>query len=459
MSAPGTKIRPGAALALAQSMAPPEVTGACHPACSLLPELSADEFAALVEDIREHGQRHPIIVDEAGVILDGRNRWRACQQLGIDPQVCEFKGDDAAKLALILSENLHRRHLSKGQRAMAVAMLRPEAKIGRGSDEQKVATKLGLSRERLRQARAVLAWAEHAGQAVLTGEVALNDAYQQMLEARQLERPAPPSPPPPDEPEVSEDEVFGALRDAAPRYPKQALSAPQRMRHQWNAMQKAKSQEQDSSDPGFGLSEGEAQEVTRGLNEQAAAAPAYEKAPWLASADDLREQYVVACQHWPHERRVKELERVMWALGVPAKSWATVQLPKPEPGKSRWDDGCFIRQMEAWAAGMLDADRVSPSAVQMLGERLLSLGRSRIGVPASPVEPVPTDANVEDDEAALRVWACDRDTAFLARNTTVSTYRLDRFKSGGALGYDGRRQLRELRAQIGQDAPETTAGQ
>jgi ParB-like chromosome segregation protein Spo0J len=171
-----------------------EVTGKCHPACELLPEMTEDEYRALVEDMREHGQRHPIIVDESGVILDGRHRWRACQKLGVEPQVRQFEGDDAAKLALILSENFHRRHMTKGQRAMVMALLRPEAKMGRGSDEEKVARNVGLSLQRIRLARAVLAWSEETARAVLTGAVSLDAAHQQMLEERQVERPAPPPP-------------------------------------------------------------------------------------------------------------------------------------------------------------------------------------------------------------------------------------------------------------------------
>jgi hypothetical protein len=57
-----------------------------HAATSLFPPLGDDEFAALVEDIREYGQRVPIVLVD-GVLVDGRHRLRACEQLGIEPKV------------------------------------------------------------------------------------------------------------------------------------------------------------------------------------------------------------------------------------------------------------------------------------------------------------------------------------------------------------------------------------
>lgn len=54
-----------------------------HPAADLFPMMTDDEYTELVESIRTHGQREPVWVDEQGRILDGRNRARACDQLGI----------------------------------------------------------------------------------------------------------------------------------------------------------------------------------------------------------------------------------------------------------------------------------------------------------------------------------------------------------------------------------------
>lgn len=88
-----------------------------HPIAEIFPLLEGKAFDALVADIREHGQREPVIVWE-DKILDGRNRWRACKRAGIDPKTKFFRGDAKAALALVLSLNLHRRHLNESQRAL-----------------------------------------------------------------------------------------------------------------------------------------------------------------------------------------------------------------------------------------------------------------------------------------------------------------------------------------------------
>ena len=91
-----------------------------HPFAEVFPTLDGEAFNALEKDIEARGQQEPIVVYE-GKILDGRNRYRACQILGRGPEVREYTGDDA--MGFVLSANLHRRHLNEGQRAMVGANL------------------------------------------------------------------------------------------------------------------------------------------------------------------------------------------------------------------------------------------------------------------------------------------------------------------------------------------------
>ena len=93
-----------------------------HPAAELFPLMTGADFDALVADIREHGQREAIVVHD-GMILDGRNRYRACQALGIEPVVVQWDRSGAPPEAYAVSMNLHRRHLSESQRAMIAARL------------------------------------------------------------------------------------------------------------------------------------------------------------------------------------------------------------------------------------------------------------------------------------------------------------------------------------------------
>lgn len=55
-----------------------------------------------------------------GSAIDGWHRYCACTQMGVAAIVKDFDGD-ADPVAFVLSRNLHRRHLSASQRAMAVA--------------------------------------------------------------------------------------------------------------------------------------------------------------------------------------------------------------------------------------------------------------------------------------------------------------------------------------------------
>jgi len=96
-----------------------------HPAASLFPLMVDDEYRALMDDIRLNGQREPIIVAE-GKVLDGRNRLRACEELGIAPLTRQWQPTrDGLAIDYVVSMNLHRRHLTASQRAAVAYNLLP----------------------------------------------------------------------------------------------------------------------------------------------------------------------------------------------------------------------------------------------------------------------------------------------------------------------------------------------
>lgn len=84
----------------------------------LMPQDGA-EFRALVDDIRSNGQKQDICLHPDGSILDGRNRYLACKQAGIEPRFRKYDGDISSDslIKFVVSLNLHRRHLESDQRA------------------------------------------------------------------------------------------------------------------------------------------------------------------------------------------------------------------------------------------------------------------------------------------------------------------------------------------------------
>lgn len=102
-----------------------------HPLSAAFPAMPADDFAALVEDIRKHGQRDVATLYD-GMVIDGWHRYQACQEIGIPCRFEPFQGDDPA--AFVISRNRHRRHLTETQRAAAVVAVhrwRPANEAGK----------------------------------------------------------------------------------------------------------------------------------------------------------------------------------------------------------------------------------------------------------------------------------------------------------------------------------------
>jgi len=130
------------------------------------------------QDIAEHGLREPIVMHE-GMILDGRNRFRACQEVGVPLRTVDYDGDDPK--AYVISLNLHRRHLTESQRAMVAARLADlpkhanrftiDAQICASTSQTEAADLLNVSRRAVQHANKV----QSAGVAELVAAVDSGD--------------------------------------------------------------------------------------------------------------------------------------------------------------------------------------------------------------------------------------------------------------------------------------------
>jgi len=189
-----------------------------HPAANIFPMMDAEEFHLLKADIQRHGQREDIIILD-GKIIDGRNRYRACIELGIEPFTAQLDecGDP---IAFVLSQNLARRHLTKSQAAAIAAEHLPnfvaEAEVrksmgqktgGRGHKKtigknlpevseptgkavERAAEVFGVSPETVRQAAKVKEVSPAVHEQVRAGLVTVNAATKR-LAAEEKSTPAP----------------------------------------------------------------------------------------------------------------------------------------------------------------------------------------------------------------------------------------------------------------------------
>jgi len=93
-----------------------------HPLSAIFPPISDEDFGKLAADIKLNGL-HQVIVRYQGKILDGNNRYRACELVKIAPKFTDFPGDDAQARNYVISANIHRRHLSPDERREIIATL------------------------------------------------------------------------------------------------------------------------------------------------------------------------------------------------------------------------------------------------------------------------------------------------------------------------------------------------
>lgn len=145
--------------------------GKVHEAAGLFPMLPEDELQELAADIKTNGLIHPIVLDAEGPLIDGRNRLAACRIAGVEPTYTSLNGHDP--VSYILSANIERRNLNKGQRAMALARLETK------HSARVAGALIDVSAARISQASTVLNHAPNLADSVMSGAVPLDTAYEQ----------------------------------------------------------------------------------------------------------------------------------------------------------------------------------------------------------------------------------------------------------------------------------------
>ena len=119
----------------------------------LLPPLSAEQSAALEEDLLRNGCYSPIIVNEDMVIIDGHNRQKLCQQHGIPYDMAVFSFADLLEAKRwALDTQKARRNLDKWELGKIALKLKPDIEAraranmsAGGGDQKSEGAKSGLA--------------------------------------------------------------------------------------------------------------------------------------------------------------------------------------------------------------------------------------------------------------------------------------------------------------------------
>jgi len=162
-----------------------------HPLCAMWPQMKDVELNALAADIKTNGLQCPITL-YGNTILDGRNRALACEKADVELTTTVYEGEDP--VAFVISKNLHRRHLTVGQRSMMAAEL---AKMKQGGNRGKsanlhfyskdqTAKLFDVSKRSVNEATSVLKSGDTKTiEAVKTGKIAVSKADQIERQKRQ----------------------------------------------------------------------------------------------------------------------------------------------------------------------------------------------------------------------------------------------------------------------------------
>jgi hypothetical protein len=202
------------------------VTYPVHPAADLFPMMAQVELQALGADIARNGQRFPILLWN-GTLVDGRNRMAACREVGITPSVetVDFNSE-AECIRFIISNNIHRRHLTAKDRldiAERLAAMKPgdnqhtevapngATKVLPLAD---VAKQMDVSERQIQRLRYVKENAPDLAAKVKAGELKVSKAASMAKERSRPTKPTKPTKPPvkPD-PDRADDSIQDAKDD------------------------------------------------------------------------------------------------------------------------------------------------------------------------------------------------------------------------------------------------------
>jgi hypothetical protein len=168
---------------------------------SLVSELSPEEFESLKQSIKANGLYVPIIVNQDGIILDGHHRYKACQELGIEPKTIGRESKDKLEEQLFVIEcNLNRRQLNNFQstelalksKPILEAIVKGNESLGGKGDrnltplarvDDRIGKLAGVSRDTVRKVEKILEnkrISDKNGEDLRLGKLSINEVYEKV---------------------------------------------------------------------------------------------------------------------------------------------------------------------------------------------------------------------------------------------------------------------------------------
>jgi len=95
-----------------------------HPAADYLPRMTDEEFSLLKQGIERDGLLNPIVLCD-NQVLDGRHRYKACAELGVEPTFIQFVGGNP--FDYVREQNVNRRHFASQEQKYLVLLRLTEA--------------------------------------------------------------------------------------------------------------------------------------------------------------------------------------------------------------------------------------------------------------------------------------------------------------------------------------------
>jgi protein gp37 len=162
-----------------------------HPAADILPLATDEEFQEMCVDVKAQGFLNPVRINNDNLLIDGRNRLQVSWAVGLDSAIIRFNPPDV--LAYVLSENLHCRQLTVGQRAMIAENIanmpahRPAGSVTSVTvSRHQAAETVGTTPKAISQVRLIKEWAPVEAKKVQNGEISLEKGYEIARKTKKL---------------------------------------------------------------------------------------------------------------------------------------------------------------------------------------------------------------------------------------------------------------------------------